>query len=247
METTLSVRESIRYGWHTFKQRPWFLIGVTLLIGVINVVIPGSKESYGLPVIVIIEVIAFLVGLLVQLGGTSFALRAHDDVAATKLKDLWRPQLYLRYAGTTILTLIVVLIALGIPVGITYGLYTYVGNIAFLALILLIPGIILAIALSFTTYLVVDQGTGPVAALKESMRITKGNRGKLLLLGIAVTLLNLLGLICLFVGLLVTLPISALAMVHAYRVLSGTMVAAPEAVPTPVTPEVITAEPLTTA
>ena len=43
---------------------------------------------------------------------------------------------------------------------------------------------------------------------------------------LAVVGINLLGLIALFVGLLVTIPVTVLAMVHAYRTISGGAVAA---------------------
>ena len=84
-------------------------------------------------------------------------------------------------------------------------------------LVLVVPGIILAIGLSFVPYLVVDRGLGPIEALKESWRITKGHKWQLLLLFLALVGINLLGVLALIVGIFVTVPITMLAFAHAYR------------------------------
>jgi uncharacterized membrane protein len=83
--------------------------------------------------------------------------------------------------------------------------------------LLIIPGIILALALYFTTYLIVDRKMGPIEALKESARITKGHRWELLVLSFLIVFVVLAGIICLFVGIFVAIPVTSLAMVAAYR------------------------------
>jgi len=80
-----------------------------------------------------------------------------------------------------------------------------------------VPGIILALAFIFSSYLIVDKGKGPIEAMKESWRITKGHWWKLFLLVLAIIGLNILGFILLLVGLLVTIPVSMIALSHAYR------------------------------
>jgi len=68
-------------------------------------------------------------------------------------------------------------------------------------------------------FLVIDKGLGPVASLKESWRITKGSKWELFILIIVLAVLNLLGAIALLIGLFITIPVTALATVHAYRTL----------------------------
>ena len=87
-------------------------------------------------------------------------------------------------------------------------------------ILLIIPGIIWAVRFSFSFYIVVDTKVGPVIAMKESYAITKGKFWKLLLFWIVVGLVNLLGLICLGVGLFVSVPVTTLASVYVYRWLS---------------------------
>ena len=91
--------------------------------------------------------------------------------------------------------------------------------LGFLALI--IPGIILSMGLAFVPYLVVDRGLGPIEAMKESWRITKGHKWQLLLLFLALLGINLLGILALIIGIFVTVPITMLAFAHAYRTLNA--------------------------
>lgn len=194
----LPVRACVRYGWETFKKRPWFIIGIGIVISALNLVIPAPEE--GQPAIVAISVflISFLLGSLLQLGATNFGIRVHDNVSTAQAKDLWRPELFWAYLGATILSGILILLGL---------------------VLLIIPGIIIGLALSFATYLVIDKGLGPVAALKQSWSMTHGNRWRLFLLVMLLVLLNIVGALALLVGLLVTIPVSMIASVHAYRFL----------------------------
>ena len=69
----------------------------------------------------------------------------------------------------------------------------------------------------FAMFAVIDRSLGPIEALKESARITEGIRLKIFLFMLAAGAINILGILLLFVGLLVTMPLTSLAMAHAYR------------------------------
>jgi len=64
-------------------------------------------------------------------------------------------------------------------------------------------------------------------------RITEGQRANLLLLGLTLLVINLLGAILFGLGLLITVPVSALAAIHVYRILRTAADAAPNTI-TPV-------------
>ncbi|MEI6316451.1 MAG: DUF975 family protein [bacterium] len=87
-------------------------------------------------------------------------------------------------------------------------------------ILLIIPGIIFAIRLAFVKFIMVEKEMKPMEALRESKRITKGYRWKLFWFFLVVLFINILGLICLFVGLLYTAPLTALATVIVYKKLS---------------------------
>jgi len=64
-------------------------------------------------------------------------------------------------------------------------------------------------------------GVGVTESLKRSADITRGNRWNLFGLGVVLLLINIVGALLCFVGLLFTLGISILAWAYAYRTLSG--------------------------
>ena len=209
---TLSIGDCIRFGWETFKQRPWILIGAFVLAIVIAAlpgvfgpqptmlpdgqIVPPPASAFG----TIVALASIVVSMFVGLGLTTFSLRAHDNINGVQIADLWNPGPFWRFVGAHILT--VIAIALG-----------------FLALI--VPGIILSMGLAFVPYLVVDRGLGPIEAIKESWRITKGHKWQLLLLFLALLGINLLGILALIIGIFVTVPITMLAFAHAYRTLNS--------------------------
>lgn len=197
----LSVGECLRFGWETFKKRPWFFIGVVLAVFIVSGILTSLAEENPRDFFAILVSLAILViHILIEMGLVSFALKAHDDVEHTGFENLWHPHSFWKYVGTKILTGIIVIIGL---------------------ILLIVPGIIAALALLFATYLVVDRNLGPIEAMKESARMTKGHRWNLFLLMLALLGINILGAIALLVGLLISIPVSLLAIAHAFRKLAG--------------------------
>jgi uncharacterized membrane protein len=88
-------------------------------------------------------------------------------------------------------------------------------------LLLVVPGIILALIFCFYSYAIVDRGLGPIDALKHSAAVTKGARMALLGFWIVAFLLNLVGLLALVIGLFVTGPITMVAAAYVYRKLDS--------------------------
>jgi len=198
---------AIRFGWETFKKRPWFFVGATLVIlfayGVVGAItngidgaIGGSAEDPS----VIGGLLNLVLSTFVGMGVMAFFIAAHDDPETVDLSALWHPRPFWSFLGTSILV--------GLVVGIGFVL-------------LIVPGILAAIFFMFSTVLVIDRNLGPIEAMKESMRIGRGHRWTLLGLLALLALIGLAGMLALFVGLLVAIPVTALAFVHAYRVLSG--------------------------
>lgn len=208
MQNTISVGSFIKFGWETFKKRPWFLVGTTLLwivlgwgIGFVSglvggVVAAGFGSTFGS---LASSVLSFGLNSLLAMGWIAFFIKAHDDVSSVTLSSLWHPQKFWSYIGTNILLGIIVIIGF---------------------VLLIIPGFIAITMFNFAPYFVVDKGLGPVEALKASARITKGNRLRILAFFAAIALLSLLGFIALIVGILAALPVIVLSYVHAYRSLS---------------------------
>lgn len=217
MTTALSVQSCLSFGWKTFKARPWLFVGSSLIYAAIQLVL-GWAEAV-LPGF-IGTILNVAVGTLLALGLMTLYLKAHDSLSGASFKDMWNPKPFWKYLVTSFV----------------------IGALVFAGIILLIvPGVILGLAFSFAPYIVIEKKVWTMAALKESWRLTKGQWWKLFLLGLVIALMNIIGAFLLLVGLLVTAPISVLAMVHAYRTLAGasagSMPAAAEPVPAPAVPE----------
>ncbi len=194
----------IRFGWETFKKRPWFFIGVMAVIWVVSGVFSQmssytDKAAGAAVVFALVGVFVGVVGqLLVKMGTISFTLKAHDAPEAARFEDLWAPEKFWSYLIASLLV----------------GLIVVAGII-----LLIVPGIIWALRFMFVPYLIIDRKLDVSAALRESSRITLGHKWQLLGLVVVLGLLNILGLLALIVGLLVTVPVTMLAVVHAYRTL----------------------------
>ena len=212
----LSIRSLVRFGWETFKSRPWIFVGTTALLGLLlgifgsissglDALFSGSVEEPSLPG----TIFSWATSTLISMGATAFYLAAHDNPQTVEVAHLWHPQKFWSFLGTSILVSIVVVLGM---------------------ILLIVPGVIFALMFMFATMIVIDRGLGPIVSMKESKRITTGYKWKLLGLALVLTLLNLAGLLALVVGLLVTVPVTVLAFTRAYRELSaraGVAVATP--------------------
>lgn len=190
----------IRFGWETFKKRTWFFVGVTFLIAVLSGVSSGIASAFGHQGIAqgLGGVINLILGTFIAMGMTAFFLKGHDMPESVESKELWHPQPFWIFLATRLLVGAVVVIGI---------------------ILLIVPGVIFGLMFMFAPYLVIDKGLGPIEAMKESKRITTGNKWQLFGFVLALLGVNILGAICLLVGLLVSIPVSCLAVVHAYRTL----------------------------
>lgn len=210
-EPTFSIGSMFRFGWETFKQNPWMflaILAIALIVSIASYYMVEALNDGDSFTTAAVTVLDLIVQAFIGLGLTAFALKAHDNIHDIHASDLWAPEHFWRYLGSSIA--VTVIIGLG-----------------FIALV--IPGLILMSMLVFAQYLVIDRKCGPIESLKESVRITKGYRWQLFFLILAVALLNVVGAVALFVGLLLTIPVSLLAMAHAYRTLErGVQSAVPD-------------------
>lgn len=200
--TSIAVKDMLSFGWATFERRPWFFIGIVVILmvasGIVNAIISAIFGVEGAGAF-FSNIASFLVNTLVSMGIANVFLKAHENVYTVTWSDIWHPQPFLKFLGAYFLQSLIILIGF---------------------VLLVIPGVMAMVVLAFTSYLVIDKGLGPIEAINESMRLTKGERWNLLILLVALIFVNLIGLLALLVGLLVTIPVSVLAIVHAYKTLS---------------------------
>ncbi len=86
----------------------------------------------------------------------------------------------------------------------------------------IVPGAILALGLSLSSYYVIDQGLGPIEAMKASWEATTGHKGQILVYFLLGILVALGGMIACCVGILPAAAIIELGYMVIYTRLSGT-------------------------
>jgi hypothetical protein len=84
-----------------------------------------------------------------------------------------------------------------------------------------VPLLVLSLRFQFSTYFIVQTESPAIAALLKSYIITKGYLGKLVLLILLIIAINILGLLALGVGLLISIPVSILMITYMYRDLNA--------------------------
>ncbi|MFO7476932.1 MAG: YciC family protein [Methyloceanibacter sp.] len=189
-----------------FEASPLVFIGTALVIfllyGFVDLLASGvDRLLSGSPERTVLGALLSLgFSTLVSLGATAFYLAAHDNPQSVSLSSIWHPAPFWNYLAVTILLSLVIA----------------VGFVLFV-----VPGIIWLLMFAFSPLIVVDRSLGPINAMKESKRIAYGRKWWLLGFFAVLVLVNMLGLLAFAVGLLVSVPVSTLAFVHAYRVLSG--------------------------
>ena len=202
-EKGFTPESAIRYGWETMKNNLGFFIGVLLLAG-LTVIIPNvistvTKKS--MPVFsTCFGVLGGIFQIIVSMGLIRISLNFVDNVES-RAGDLFSCiPLLLKYFIASLI----------------YGIIVGFGLILFI-----VPGIIWAIKFQFYSYFIVDKGSGPIEALKRSSTITRGAKGDLFVLGLLLFLINLLGTLCLFVGLFATFPATMVALAFVFRALQA--------------------------
>ena len=191
MEKTFSIGDAFREARAILKTNFWLIIGQYLLISL----------GLGIMFSVLFGRGALVGGIITGYIFAKWSL-SYVRKGSFKYEDL--------FEGVTLTKFVYFICALFL-VGISI-----VGGL----LLLVIPGIIFAVRLSFVKYLIVEKDLKPMAALRESKRITKGNRWKLFWLYVVVFLVNLLGFICIIIGLFYTLPLTRLVIASVYKKLS---------------------------
>jgi uncharacterized membrane protein len=197
-----SIKDALKYGWETFKTNVPFFIGFMVVLGLLTVVPDYIAEKIFAPRsvgLVLVKIVLRLIGLVLGMASTRISLDIHDYGQP----DLSRIESIVPQIGSYLVGKII------------YGLAVLVGLV-----LLIIPGIVVAYMFLYVGYLIIDRGLGPIAALSESRVVTDGYKMDLFLFSLVVALVNIVGVVCLFVGLFVTIPVTLMASAYVYRRLS---------------------------
>jgi uncharacterized membrane protein len=200
------VGDAISYGWTAYWKNVGQLLLLVVIIAAVNFVVSliGSAVN-GSAGRLVLQLISFIIGVIVAMG----LIRASLAVLEGRAPDV---RMLLETDGFGPYVVAAILVTIGVTIGL---------------ILLIVPGIILAIMWHFFGYVIVENPTtGPVDAMRRSAEITRGHRWQLLGLGLLLVGINILGLLACCVGVLFTYGITAVTVGYAYKTLSGQPVAA---------------------
>lgn len=197
--------------WQLFKDNLGLILGAMVVTAIINGIFTGigsgleeliGQSKSGLAALIFgpmraaVGLLGWIVSVFLSLGMIRLLLNVIRGTGAT-IADL--------FSGGRFL----------VP-GVLASLLVGAGVILGLA-VLIVPGVILALGWMFVQPLIVDRALGPVEAIQESWRLTRGEKGGLFLWMLVCVGLCLLGLMACGVGLLVAAPVCGLGTLLIYE------------------------------
>jgi uncharacterized membrane protein len=199
----IDTNECFVFAWETFKKRPWFFVRITALVFAISIVTTILRAQLSNVGSGLIDGLGFFiaVGISVYVGfiQTKLYLKVHDSVSEASLsKELWSTKDFWKFA------LLYILLGIALVIGFV---------------LLVIPGIILALVSIFSIYIYIDKGRSPMDSFMDSVALTRDHLWEVFIFMLELLCINILGAILLLVGLLISVPVSLLATVHLYRTL----------------------------
>lgn len=204
---TFTINGLFSNAWKDYKQYWKIILLIILTFGVIqSISFLGAgidAESGVIAQSGFSGIIAWFAGVWLTIGYLNFLLNIVDGKQARYRDIFYGVRSVEQFAYFVLL-------------GIVYGATVMIG-----LLFLIIPGIIIAIGLHFARYYIAENRLGFADAFKSSWEITKGNRWKMLWFAIVSAFFNLLGLLALGVGLLITVPMTSLMYARMFRNLEG--------------------------
>lgn len=196
---TFSDGEALKFGWQTMKKNFKFFFLVVLVVLLFSS-FPQVLDKLMAPkksiLLSVIYLVFWVMQTVITMGVVKIALKFTNN-EKPKFGDLFSCfPFFLKYLAGAVLYAVIVLGGL---------------------ILLVAPGFVWGVKYQFFIYAIVDKKMGPVAALKESGRITSGAKWDLFGFGILCLLINLSGILLLVVGLFAAMPAVMTAYAFVYR------------------------------
>jgi len=201
MNKPLSAGEIVKDAWARMRSNLGSLIVIILVYLIVNAVLGFLSvrlEGIGSVILGIVEI---AVGIIMSMGllNISLKLANGESVNVGELFQTVTPFFSFLFAS------------------ILYALIVIAGTI-----LLVFPGVIWTLKFYLYPYYVIDQGMGPVAALKASAAATGGAKWDMLGVIYVLNVVVFLGFFALVIGLVATIPTAAIAYALMYKKLAST-------------------------
>lgn len=211
---SLRVGDAISYGWNRYKQNVgvWiaFVVIVFVIQAVIQLIFGNGRDFDDITDLSDVStaftfwnalggIVSVIVGYIINAAYVRGALSEVDGI-----KPALGTFFQFKSVGAVILA------------GILVGVGTTIGFV-----LCILPGLFFLFVTLWTMQFVVDRDQDPISAIKSSYRTIMSNAGTIFLLVLAILGLNIVGALLCGLGLLVSMPVTAIATTYAYRVVTG--------------------------
>jgi hypothetical protein len=230
---SFSVMQSWRLGWESWKQHLGLATGVylTYLIllaipSLFALIVPHYPFGAGL----LVSIIKFLISVFAFMGWVTVNLKMTGTLSVKWADFFSSSDAFPRFIGGSLLYTFAVFIGIMVmllplvwvssridhpdiasPHHWGAGLFFLIGVLILFYLL---------ITFSFWPFFILDKDLSVLGAFEESKKATKGCKIRLFWLFFLCMLLDLLGVLCFVVGLLITVPLTALVWTQTYKQLS---------------------------
>jgi len=203
-DNKFSKGEAIRFGWDRMKDNLGFFIVYLIILFSVEFFFSAFAGLFedSLPFLSFIFNVGYWIVIIISsLFVVKIGLRLYDQNKIGSYSFLsFSSSLFFKYLLGYLLLWLVIIIGL---------------------ILLIVPGMYLAIKYQFVPYLIVDKNMDVIEAFKKSGKMTDGSKWNLFLLTILLVIIILLGFLAFIVGIFVALPIAMVAVAYVYRKLSS--------------------------
>jgi uncharacterized membrane protein len=211
-----SIIESLSYGFAKTKKFFWMILGLYVLTELIQFVLTfagnllvgltTNSTLEWLVIFLVVQAIVLYVSIMISLGWfrVFLAVLAGKAPALAYFLDAKNHKYFWSLVGTNILCGLIVIAGL---------------------ILCVIPGFVWLYTYMYAPLLVVDEKLSPTKALAASRKLVTGQRLNLFVWSLALIGVNIVGALCLGVGLLITVPTTYFASIYVYGKLAGKKIA----------------------
>lgn len=200
MEAKFIISEVCKTSWRYTKSQIWVLVGLFIAYTVITSVLSLLIPSTSIALAIVKNIISLIIGAFFVLGYIRNLFQTMDGEEPQFSAYRQEARKFLHYLVANIIFSVAVLVGF---------------------MLLVIPGIYLAIRLQFyAQYIVTEEHCSAIDALKKSWELTKGQGMPLFLLGLTQLGIALLGLIIFVVGIFVAVPVVNMMQCYVFRKLT---------------------------
>lgn len=193
-----SIGEVLKFGWEEWKKNWALFLGIALFAFMVPLIPQALMMTLSEDAVFsqfLLGIIHFILTVISHMGLLTVALKAARQESFTFGDFFSKIHLFPSYL---------------------LGKILYILSVALGLILLIVPGIIIALKFNLWPFYVLDHSSSAIDALKASNETVYGSKWDLFLFGIAVLIINALGLLAFGVGFLITWPVSLIAWSKVY-------------------------------